>query len=210
MDYVYLDGFNEVVDHQEGTAYLAFTYANDTMSYFILNSEGKLLETDYVYGNEVWEIGFSFPENECDVYGSCGDFGTCNSKEKPICRCTNGFQPRIQRNGIEETGLVVLSEGGHCNVPDYANWSSGECRDQCLNNCSSVAYAYDTGIGCITWSGNLIDIQKFPSGRVDLYIRLAHSELAWRWMAKRKAMKDRSKFVDCYQDEAIQNFLLKA
>ncbi|KAJ0082297.1 hypothetical protein Patl1_10943 [Pistacia atlantica] len=100
MDYVYLDGFNEVVDHQEGTAYLAFTFANDTMSYFILNSEGKLLETDYVYGNEVWEIGFSFPENECDVYGSCGDFGTCNSKEKQFAGVPTAFSQEYRGMGL--------------------------------------------------------------------------------------------------------------
>ncbi|KAK1557212.1 hypothetical protein Q3G72_020293 [Acer saccharum] len=52
-----------------------------------------------------------------------------------------------------------------------------KCRELCLNNCSCIAYAYDAGIGCMTWTGSLIDLQKFSSGGADLYIRLAHSEL---------------------------------
>ncbi|RVW13830.1 G-type lectin S-receptor-like serine/threonine-protein kinase [Vitis vinifera] len=65
-------------------------------------------------------------------------------------------------------------------VPDYADWSladEDECREECLKNCSCIAYSYYSGIGCMTWSGSLIDLQQFTKGRADLYIRLAHSEL---------------------------------
>ncbi|TYG81864.1 hypothetical protein ES288_D01G039600v1 [Gossypium darwinii] len=61
--------------------------------------------------------------------------------------------------------------------------SNGECKDQCMKNyqcmknCSCVAYAYDAGIGCMFWSADLIDVQKFPTRGVDLYIRLSSSEL---------------------------------
>ncbi|RVW76141.1 G-type lectin S-receptor-like serine/threonine-protein kinase [Vitis vinifera] len=41
-----------------------------------------------------------------------------------------------------------------------------------------MAYSYYTGIGCMSWSGNLIDVQKFGSSGTDLYIRVAYSELA--------------------------------
>ncbi|GLU23127.1 hypothetical protein SLE2022_391550 [Rubroshorea leprosula] len=66
-------------------------------------------------------------------------------------------------------------------VPDFAQWwssdSANECRDRCLNSCSCIAYVYDVGIGCMSWNGTLIDIQRFSSGGMDLYIRLADSEL---------------------------------
>ena len=64
-------------------------------------------------------------------------------------------------------------------VPDFAEWSyrtKDDCRKQCLENCSCVAYAYDTGIGCMSWSGNLIDLQKFSTGGLDIYIRLSYLE----------------------------------
>ena len=56
-------------------------------------------------------------------------------------------------------------------VPDFAEWSyrtKDDCRKQCLENCSCVAYAYDTGIGCMSWSGNLIDLQKFSTSGIEL------------------------------------------
>ena len=40
-----------------------------------------------------------------------------------------------------------------------------------------MAYAYDNGTGCMSWTGSLIDIQKFSNGRVDLYICVAYSKL---------------------------------
>lgn len=64
-------------------------------------------------------------------------------------------------------------------VPDFVqrlDCLEDECRAQYLENCSCVVYAYDSGIGCMVWNGNLIDIQKFSSGGVDLYIRVPPSE----------------------------------
>ncbi|MED6131464.1 hypothetical protein PIB30_010220 [Stylosanthes scabra] len=65
-------------------------------------------------------------------------------------------------------------------VPDYAEWLSSidfDWRSACLGNCSCKAYAYDTGIGCMLLTGNLIDIQRFSMGGTDLYIRVPSSEL---------------------------------
>ncbi|THG17328.1 G-type lectin S-receptor-like serine/threonine-protein kinase At1g61370 isoform X1 [Camellia sinensis] len=52
-----------------------------------------------------------------------------------------------------------------------------QCDLWCLNNCSCLAYAYIIGIGCTTWSGDLLDNQQFSLGGEDLFLRLANSEL---------------------------------
>lgn len=66
-------------------------------------------------------------------------------------------------------------------VPDNADWLIGldkdECRNQCLKNCSCLAYVYVSGAGCMSWNRDLIDIEELPAGGVDLYLRLAYSEL---------------------------------
>ncbi|KAF3974274.1 hypothetical protein CMV_002370 [Castanea mollissima] len=107
-------------------------------------------------------------------------------------------------------------------VPDLTDSSPAHedyCRQQCLENCSCIAYAYDIGTGCMSWARSLIDTQKFSSGGVDLYIRVAYSELdtkgdvikivritviigtvfisicifiLWRWMAKHKARRNKA------------------
>ncbi|CBI18759.3 unnamed protein product, partial [Vitis vinifera] len=96
-----------------------------------------------------------------------------------------------------------------------------ECREQCLKNCSCMVYSYYSGIGCMSWSGNLIDLGKFTQGGADLYVRLANSELdkkrdmkaiisvtivigiiaigictyfSWRWRRK-QIVKDKSKEI---------------
>ncbi|KAK9930147.1 hypothetical protein M0R45_027201 [Rubus argutus] len=58
-----------------------------------------------------------------------------------------------------------------------AEETSNDCKLRCLNNCSCLAYAFVSNIGCLVWSKDLIDIQQFSSFGVDLYIRLSRSEL---------------------------------
>ncbi|RDX71320.1 G-type lectin S-receptor-like serine/threonine-protein kinase, partial [Mucuna pruriens] len=76
-------------------------------------------------------------------------------------------------------------------VPDLAGWSPskdgspsgyGDCRSLCLSNCSCIAFAYEAGVGCMFWSTVLHDIQTFSYGGVDLYIRLAYSELCTNFL----------------------------
>jgi len=42
---------------------------------------------------------------------------------------------------------------------------------------SSIAYSYHADIGSMSWGGNLIDIQQFSNGGLDLYVLVAHTEL---------------------------------
>ncbi|KAK0578700.1 hypothetical protein LWI29_014796 [Acer saccharum] len=124
-------------------------------------------------------------------------------QKNPICSCVRGFEPKNMEewsrgnwtNGCirkrlllcdrtNQTGEVKKEDGflklETMKLPYFAEQSSvtvAECREPCLNNCSCIAYAYDAGIGCMTWTGSLIDLNKFSSEGADLYIRLAHSEL---------------------------------
>ncbi|KAL2495139.1 G-type lectin S-receptor-like serine/threonine-protein kinase [Forsythia ovata] len=66
-------------------------------------------------------------------------------------------------------------------VPDFPERGPSspveECRSLCSRNCSCIAYAHDTNLGCMFWSQDLIDIQQFSGVGEDLYIRLPSSEL---------------------------------
>ncbi|KAF5472071.1 hypothetical protein F2P56_008817 [Juglans regia] len=199
---LYLDGFS-LVDDKEGTFYFTFDFSNKSMlSHYTLSSEGNLEEISSINGKD-WEVTWSSLMSECDIYGKCGAFGSCNSQNSPICSCLEGFEPKIieEWNGRNWTSGCVrrtplqckrVSTGGEegqkdgflkvkmMKTPDFANWSSiieDECRYQCLENCSCIAYAYESGIGCMSWSSDLIDSQKFSTGGVDLYVRVAYSEL---------------------------------
>ncbi|KAM4113291.1 hypothetical protein ACJW30_05G209300 [Castanea mollissima] len=246
MDYEFLDGFSLIDDH-EGTFSLSFSYVNDTLLHFALNSHGNIEQRSWNYEKGDWEVSLGL-QSDCDFYGNCGAFGSCNSQNTPICSCLQGFEPKntkewnrgnwtsgcVRRTQLQCERVNTGSEGSKMDaflklnmmkVPDFADWSQAleaDCRQQCLENCSCIAYAYDTGIGCMSWTGSLIDAQKFSSARVDLYIRLAYSDLVtkldmkkivtitviigtvsisictyllWRWIAKHKARKKKEKEI---------------
>ncbi|XP_022720541.1 G-type lectin S-receptor-like serine/threonine-protein kinase At1g11330 [Durio zibethinus] len=246
MSSIYLNGFNLVDDRV--TSYLTYAFANASyLSYFALDSQGKLMELYWDNGKGNWVVNWSNLETDCDVYGKCGAFGSCDSQKPSICSCLRGFEPKIKEEWGSKnwTSGCVRSTPLQCEkvnngskvgkidgflklqmmkVPAFPEWSSAredECGGQCLNNCYCVAYAYDAGIGCMLWSGNLTDIQQFSNGGIDLYIRVASSELDktkhnsiviivipvilgiiiiiistlffWRWMAKQRAKMQKSK-----------------
>nr|DAD23137.1 TPA_asm: hypothetical protein HUJ06_024600 [Nelumbo nucifera] len=206
MSSIYISGLNLVRDDTEGTVYVMRNVADIDESYFImfkLDSDGLLVERQWDEGKNEW-VSWAIQKTECDTYGKCGPFGSCDASSSPICTCLEGFTPKSpeewsMRNWssgcIRRTSLLcernnTAGEEGKADgflrrermkVPDFAIWSAAidvkACEEQCLKNCSCVAFAFDSGIGCMSWNGSLIDIQKFSAGGIDLYIRLAHSEI---------------------------------
>ncbi|RID48670.1 hypothetical protein BRARA_I05171 [Brassica rapa] len=196
---LFLDGYNIISDNNEGT--FTVSYATDSPMYHMnLDPDGVLYIRSWSTSTRAWEIGNTIPTTTCDVYGRCGPFASCSVKEVPVCKCVNGFVPRNStewNRGIFTNGCVrvvplkcnVSTGGGGGNgdgfsqmqkmkVPANAEQSLAneeDCPKVCLYNCSCTAYAYDQGIGCMLWSGNLVDMQSsLRSGIVDLYIRVAN------------------------------------
>uniref|UniRef100_A0A7N2LTZ4 Uncharacterized protein n=1 Tax=Quercus lobata TaxID=97700 RepID=A0A7N2LTZ4_QUELO len=120
----YHNGYT-VVDDKEGTTFATFAYVNELpLSKFVLNSQGKLVQSCWNNRKEDWE---------CDRVNNSGEEG-------------------------KEDWFFKLKT---MKVPDFAERSYGakdDCQKRCLENCSCVAYVYDVGIGCLSWSGSLIDL----------------------------------------------------
>ncbi|THG06146.1 hypothetical protein TEA_018156 [Camellia sinensis var. sinensis] len=181
-----------------------YTYESQSMLiYIFLNHEGSLMEMVWTEGKQEPEVHWSSTETDCGVYGKCGPFGSCNAKESPICSCLRGFEPnridewnsgnftggcvrrknlQCERNdsssqAIKKDGFLMLTTMKVPAFPGLSSVLANDCENQCLKNCSCTAYAYYEGIGCMLWSGSLIDIQKISSTGADLYIRVAYSEL---------------------------------
>ncbi|KAK6124449.1 hypothetical protein DH2020_041798 [Rehmannia glutinosa] len=200
---LYQNGF-QVIKSNPATAYLTFSYFNTSvLSYFVLNVSGNLQQKVWSDGQADWEVTWSSIGSECDVYGTCGPFGSCNGQAKPMCTCLPGFEPKNvdewsagnwtsgcarktplgceKNNSVGEMGkrdgffrLKTVK------LPDHVNWFpiiEADCGSQCLINCLCIAYTFYAGIGCMFWFKSLIDVQKFSGGGGDLYIRLAHTEL---------------------------------
>ncbi|XP_074267375.1 G-type lectin S-receptor-like serine/threonine-protein kinase SD1-13 [Silene latifolia] len=156
--------------------------------------------------NAIWEA----PDNECGFYGKCGEYGSCNTLSSPICKCLKGFEPNVRQewesgnwsNGCTRAkqllcGIQGTKEDGFLSLPMMkppadTNWLQGldqdACRRQWLSNCSCLAYAFDIGVGCMTWTEKLIDTQQFSSSGITLYLRLSHSELGKYFLLRDSAL----------------------
>ncbi|KAK7302667.1 hypothetical protein RJT34_13560 [Clitoria ternatea] len=197
----YLYGWSVGYEGNE-TVYLTYSFVDPSaFGILTLNEQGKLKLVRYY--NRQKTSTLLLQNSGCDVYGTCGPFGSCNDHSSPICSCLSGYEPKnpeewnrqnwtsgcVRKEPLKcervKNGSEVSQEDGFLKletmkVPDFSerlDVEESQCGTQCLQNCSCLAYAYDAGIGCLYWSGHLIDLQKFSTGGIDLHIRLAYSEI---------------------------------
>ncbi|CAJ2670178.1 unnamed protein product [Trifolium pratense] len=199
----YYNGF-QGGDDGEGNINIYYTIPDGKVFLFYnLNSQGILDEKSWDEEKKEVQVTWTSRKSECDVYGICGAFARCSSLSTPICSCLKGFEPlSIQEwNRNNWTGGCVRRTPLQCErvinkttttkkdgflklhavkVPDFGEGlavTPDICRSLCLENCSCTAYSNDAGIGCMSWTGNLIDIEQLQIGGLDLYFRVSHAEL---------------------------------
>ncbi|KAI3870212.1 hypothetical protein MKX03_025808, partial [Papaver bracteatum] len=189
----------------EDNMYISYKDPDNLKTQFALDHHGAFHAKEWDADLNNWNEFWSSQSNSCGIYATCGPFGSCNPSNLPICSCLVGFRPkfedewskgnwsggcvRITQLECQDSGFGIpdtvdgFQKLESIKVPDYAVVSSllitelDDCRTICLRNCSCLAYSYDSGIGCITWDRNLVDIQNFTQRGSDLYIRLAHSDI---------------------------------
>ncbi|XP_058188689.1 G-type lectin S-receptor-like serine/threonine-protein kinase RKS1 isoform X4 [Rhododendron vialii] len=168
-----------------------------------------------------WVEFFSVPRDQCAAYGRCGAYGYCdfNIGQDFECTCLPGYEPRSAEEWYmrdassgcikkpEELSMCGNGEGfvkvANAQIPDTSrarllmSLSMHECKDECLRNCSCLAYASEAEGGeranCITWYENLMDVKRymrrFPDGGLDLYVRVDAVELAQSMKSRRLKKK---------------------
>ncbi|KAG1347247.1 receptor-like serine/threonine-protein kinase SD1-8 [Cocos nucifera] len=188
-------GFNLTSIEYEAT-YTLEVLDNSVQSRVLLNETGVVQRLVRSKSSLAWDLYWWFPNDPCDEYANCGANGVCNTSYSPSCDCLRGFNPkspqnwkmRINSDGcVRRTALNCSSDGfselQQVKLPDTSNATVHssknleECGDRCLKNCSCSAYAIIEGSGCVTWTGDLVDIRLFTEGGENLYVRLAFSEL---------------------------------
>ncbi|KAK7836961.1 g-type lectin s-receptor-like serine/threonine-protein kinase [Quercus suber] len=152
-----------VVDDKEGTSFATFAYVNELpLSKFVLNSQGKLVQSYRNNRKEDWE-GLNL--KIIDEWNRGNWTSGCVRRAPLQCDWVN--------NSGEEGKEDWFFKLKTMKVPDFAERSHG------LKMIVKSSYVYDAGIGFLSWSGSLIDLQKFPNGGSDIYIRLAYLEFGF-------------------------------
>ncbi|KAI3874117.1 hypothetical protein MKX03_029793, partial [Papaver bracteatum] len=126
---VYIDGFFLVRDGQQ--VYLTLGYGNKTsFTRFVLEPDGMFVQRDWLENK--WVDVWRSQDTECDAYGKCGPFGSCNALDSPICSCLQGFEPKSEdewSNGNWLGGCVRRTEL-QCHTNNNASSNTGEGRKE--------------------------------------------------------------------------------
>ncbi|XP_055961314.1 G-type lectin S-receptor-like serine/threonine-protein kinase SD1-29 isoform X2 [Mercurialis annua] len=120
--------------------------------------KGFVPKSDEEWGRENW-TGGCVRRTELSCGRNTSATNTTTEGGKP-----DGF--------LKFSGLKVPDSAEFLNVLDI-----NECHQQCFNNCSCSGYAFVSGIGCLVWTGNLVDMHELPFDGQDLFLRVANAEL---------------------------------
>ncbi|KAM3213870.1 hypothetical protein ACQJBY_066356 [Aegilops geniculata] len=178
-------------------------YDNSTITRMVLDFTGQAKRYVWMPASQSWQLLWTGPMLQCDVYALCGAFGVCDQGGKLPCHCPPGFAPVSEGDwtlndwsggcrrsspltcaysGSRTDGFLMLPD---VKLPDDslavgAAQSKVECESACLKSCSCQAYAFFAG-ECTVWYGELRNLQQLyldsDSPGSDLYLRLSERGL---------------------------------
>ncbi|KAK4753243.1 hypothetical protein SAY87_022041 [Trapa incisa] len=198
MDGRYLNGHIVQQDVLKGTTYFSYELPGSYIGYLFVSHGGSMKFLMWNPISQNWIPIWGEPHDPCEAYGTCGPFGICRIRSGfSSCDCVRGFAPKSEEEWKRGNwrGGCVRKHGLHCvagpagitdrfwkvsrlKLPDRSIYlrdvsTKTECEGWCLRNCSCVAYSFVEAIGCMVWTGELMDIKDFNGTGEDLFLRLA-------------------------------------
>ncbi|KAK1419595.1 hypothetical protein QVD17_28800 [Tagetes erecta] len=194
LNYIY--NFSYVSNENE--SYFEYSLYNPALiSRFIMDVSGQVKQMSWLDATQQWNLFWSQPRQQCEVYDYCGAFGSCRESGLPFCNCLTGFTPRSQSDWdlndfaggcvrktdlqcgrtSEKYGFLKISSSrgdDHPNSTSLAAASAGECESLCLNDCTCNAYSYDNG--CSIWTRELLNLSE-DSNEITINVKVAARDL---------------------------------
>ncbi|XP_062175920.1 receptor-like serine/threonine-protein kinase SD1-8 isoform X2 [Alnus glutinosa] len=182
-----------------------FTYSlsdPSILAKFVMMPTGHIQQLSWMSGPWQWNLFWSQPKDQSDVYGLCGAFGVYRENFSSPCECLKGFEPfSTNYTSLNDwSGGCVRKSPLQCENNTYANgkkdWfmkipilrlpdnskastSATNCEVACMNNCYCTAYAYNSSGYCVIWEAALLNVQQLSDGGEignNIYLRLAADE----------------------------------
>ncbi|KAL4573053.1 hypothetical protein LXL04_019846 [Taraxacum kok-saghyz] len=196
LNYIY--NFSYVSNVNE--SYFTYSLYNPSIiSRFIMDVSGQIKQLSWLDSTKQWNLFWSQPRTQCEVYDFCGAFGSCRQSGLPFCNCLTGFNPRSQSDWdlsdfsggcvrktnlqcgrtSEKYGFLSISASIARKPPNstlLSLSSSRECKNRCLNSCSCNAYSYDN-TACSIWESELLDLSDSNSNELTIYVKVASKDL---------------------------------
>ncbi|XP_028055745.1 G-type lectin S-receptor-like serine/threonine-protein kinase At4g27290 isoform X2 [Camellia sinensis] len=192
---------NEVVFKNDEVYYSYELINSSIVSRLVLNPNGIAEQTTWIDRTHGWVQYVTAPQDPCDSFKLCGPYGICSIDTSPVCGClSDKFVPKDSKNWdmadwssgcVRMTPLDCHNDGfvkfSGIKIPDTRqSWYNTtmtleECREVCLKNCSCTAYTNldvrGSGSGCLLWFHDLIDLRVFSDNGLNVYIRMASSDV---------------------------------
>ncbi|XP_071701103.1 G-type lectin S-receptor-like serine/threonine-protein kinase At2g19130 [Rutidosis leptorrhynchoides] len=196
LNYIY--NFSYISNENE--SYFTYSLYNPTIiSRFVMDISGQIKQLSWLDASQQWNLFWSQPRQQCEVYNYCGAFGSCRQSVLPFCNCLTGFEPGSQTNWDlgDYSGGCVRKTDLQCgrtsekysflpisslksrkppNSTASSVGSSRECESSCLNNCSCNAYSYDSN-GCSIWGAELLGLIDDNSNEVTIHVKVSSKDL---------------------------------
>ncbi|XP_047160878.1 G-type lectin S-receptor-like serine/threonine-protein kinase At2g19130 [Vigna umbellata] len=196
--------YNFTFVSNDNESYFTYSmYNSSIISRFVMDVSGQIKQLSWLETAQQWNLFWSQPRQQCEVYAFCGAFARCTENSMPYCNCLPGFEPKSLSDwnledhsggcerrtklqcenlnpskGDKDRFLAILNMALPKHAQSVGSGKAGECESTCLNNCSCTAYAYNSR-GCFIWIGNLLNLQQLSlddSSGETLYLKLAASE----------------------------------
>lgn len=198
-NFSYIDNANE--------SYFTYTVYHPSVvtSRLLMDVSGQIKQFTLLDNTKQWNLFWTQPRQQCQVYAYCGAFSTCNQNSLPSCDCLPHFHHKSDADwnlndfsgGCTRNTTLHCTNGNSTNakkdrflvqnqliLPDEFQsvhvGSERECENTCLSNCACSAYAFDSS-GCSIFKGELLNLQRPSAGDGSgktINIRLAASEVS--------------------------------
>ncbi|KAK9064410.1 hypothetical protein SSX86_015792 [Deinandra increscens subsp. villosa] len=201
LNYIYNYSY---VDNENESYFTYSLYNPSIISRFFIDVTGQIKQLSWLAASGQWNLFWAQPRSMCDVYGSCGAFGVCNSYILPACSCLTDFEPRSQSDwdlGSFSGGCVrktVLDCTDKTQKPVFISsyvekisissfpenealpLDESECRSSCLDYCICNAYTFISNI-CHHWNlenvNNISPMLFSNDSNLDtIYIKISSSD----------------------------------
>ncbi|RDX87624.1 G-type lectin S-receptor-like serine/threonine-protein kinase, partial [Mucuna pruriens] len=197
LNYIYNFSF---VSNENESYFTYSLYNSSILSRLVMDVSGQIRQLTWLENAQQWNLFWSQPRQQCDVYAFCGAFGACTESTIPFCNCLTGFEPKspsdwnlgdnsggCQRrtelqcknsnpsNGNKDGFLAIANIVLPTHPQSVGSGNVGECESICLSNCSCTAYAFDSD-GCSIWFDDLLNLKQLSpddSSGQTLYLKLA-------------------------------------
>ncbi|KAM0007086.1 putative protein kinase RLK-Pelle-SD-2b family [Helianthus debilis subsp. tardiflorus] len=195
LNYIY--NFSYVSNENE--SYFTYSLYNPAIiSRFIMDVSGQIKQLSWLDATAQWNLFWSQPRQQCEVYDYCGAFGSCRESGLPFCNCLTGFSPRSQTDWdvndfsggcVRKTELqcgrtserygflrVTSAKNKPPNSTSLAVGSSAECESSCMNSCTCKAYSYGND-GCSIWDVELQNLSEDNRNALTVNVKVASKDL---------------------------------